>query len=216
MHKISNTIGHARSNWTDRVNPSGFGLSRPHQDIRRPQGPPTATPTVSGDLTANLSFNVPFSSSLSGPEVGDILHNSPGAFQRWLMPTGSPEGTPINKLPVHQQNVEGLRRLCRTISDQSGGSIEALVTSSEPKATQALQRRPQGLVTNVCISGASDLVHKIRQKVLNETPILLVSKTQHTVRHTRLTTDCCSVLPLLTLTRTSSLMQPATASGQAS
>lgn len=172
MHKISSFTGQARHGF-ERV-PAAFGMSRPHQDTqpqRRPQGQPAA-PT---DSTANLSFNVPFASTLPGPEVDDVLHSSPGAFQRWVMPNGTPEGTPIHKLPVHSSNVENLRRLCRQISEQSGGRIEALVTSSEPKATQALQRRPNGLVTNVCISGDGDLVHKMRQKILNETPILLVS-----------------------------------------
>ena len=173
MHKITNLTGQARHGF-ERMTPAAFGMSRPHQDtpqqLRRPQ-PPPSTPT---DSTANLSFNVPFASNLPGPDPNDVLHSSAGAFQRWTMPSGTPEGTPIHKLPVHANNVEGLRRLCRHISDQSGGHIEALVTSSEPKATQTLHRRPHGLVTNVCLSGEAELIQKMRQKILNETPILLV------------------------------------------
>lgn len=53
--------------------------------------------------------------------------------------------------------------------------MEAAVTSSEPKAIAALQRRPwKGLVTNVCVSGDAETVHKMRAKILNETPIALV------------------------------------------
>lgn len=52
--------------------------------------------------------------------------------------------------------------------------MEATVTSSEPKAAPSLQRRPQGLVTNVCLSGDGDTVRKMRAKILNETPISLV------------------------------------------
>ena len=175
MHKITNFTG-------SRLERMPFGMSRPQvldlsasqPPVRRPHGAPPVTPPSSADSNATLSFNVPFSSNLPGPEVDEILHSSPGAIQRWVWPIDTPEGTPIHKLPVHSNNVEGLRRLCRQISDSSAGRIEALVTSSEPKAAQALQRRPQGQVTNVCISGDGDLVHKMRAKILNETPILLV------------------------------------------
>lgn len=173
MHKITSFTGQARHGFSERM-PAAFGMSRPQQDTQ-PQRRPTGPSTTSADSTANLSFNVPFSSNLAGPEAGDVLHSSPGAFQRWTMPNGTPDGTPIHKLPVHSNNVDNLRRLCRQISELTGGRLEALVTSSEPKAAQTLQRRPQGLVTNVCISGDGELVHKMRMKILNETPILLVS-----------------------------------------
>ena len=89
------------------------------------------------------------------------------------------EGTPIHKLPVHHGNVEQLRRQCRVIAEGTQGRVEATVTSSEPKPIPALQRSPaKGLVTNVCVSGDADIVHKTRAKLLNETPIALVSSTQ--------------------------------------
>ncbi|KAL2008600.1 hypothetical protein VTN00DRAFT_6794 [Thermoascus crustaceus] len=177
MHKISNFTGQARHGW-ERMTPA-FGMSRPHTDmatsqsLRRPHGAPPMTPPTGIDPIVNLSFNVPFSSNLAGPDPEDILHASPGAIQRWTFPEGAPEGTPIHKLPVHASNVEALRRLCRHISESSGGRIEATVTSSEPKAVPSLQRRPQGLVTNVCITGDGDTVRKMRAKILNETPISL-------------------------------------------
>jgi len=179
MHKISNFTGQARHGW-ERM-PAAFGMSRqPHADIpgsqsmRRPHGASPVTPPTPADATVNLSFNVPFSSTLAGPEAEHVLHSSLGAFQRWTFPEATAETTPIHKLPVHANNVDALRRLCRHIGDSSGGRIEATVTSSEPKAVQSLQRRPQGLVTNVCISGDGELVHRMRQKILNETPISLV------------------------------------------
>lgn len=177
MHKITNFTGQARHGW-ERMTPT-FGMSRPHQDMashvfRRPPGPPPITPSTPGDSTVNLSFNVPFSSNLAGPEPDEVLHSTPGAFQRWTFPEGTPEGTPIHKLPVHANNVDALRKLCRQISETSGGRIEATVTSSEPKAVASLQRRPQGLVTNVCISGDSEVVQKMRARILKETPIALV------------------------------------------
>jgi len=174
MHKISNF---------GRMTPAAFGISRFHQDIpqqpqplRRPQASANiGTPNHSDYSTVNLSFNVPFASSLPGPEPEEVLHASPGAIQRWTFPEGTQDGTPTYKLPVHAQNEERLRGLCRYMNDSSGGRIEALVTSSEPKATQALHQKAQALITNVCISGDHDVVHKMRAKVLNETPIMMVS-----------------------------------------
>jgi hypothetical protein len=45
--------------------------------------------------------------------------------------------------------------------------IEAYVKSSEPK-------RVKGQVTNVCLSGSPELVHKSRETILNDTPLALV------------------------------------------
>lgn len=176
MQKLHNFTGQARHGW-DRM---PFGMSRPHPDVSGPQPirrphPANGQHSPAVDSIVNLSFNVPFASTLSGPEIEDVLHSSPAAFQRWTFPLGTPEGTPVHKLQVHAQNVETLRRLCRTISEGSGGRIEATVTSAEPKAAQSIHRKAQGLVTNVCISGESEIVHKMRAKVLNETPISLVS-----------------------------------------
>lgn len=180
MHKISNFTGQARHGW-ERMTPT-FGMSRPHADIaaqslRRPHGPPPMTPPTAVDPIVNLSFNVPFSSTLAGPDVEDVLHANPGALQRWSFPEGTPECTPVHKLPIHNNNVEALSRLCRQITESSGGRIEASVTSSEPKSVPSLQRRPQGLATNVCITGDGDMVRKVRARIVNETPILLVSWT---------------------------------------
>ena len=187
MHRITNFTGQARHGW-DRMTPAAFGMSRPHagstsQQLRRPQGSSTAAvgpsagpggPQSPGDGTVNLSFNVPFASNLSGPLLEEILHSSPNALQRWTSPVVSGDKTATHKLPVHANNVEALRNLCRHVSEQSGGRIEATVTSSELKSTPTIQRRHTGLVTNVCISGDGELVPKIRAKILNETPISLV------------------------------------------
>lgn len=174
MHKISNNFS--------RMTPAAFGISRFHQDVsqqsqplRRPQASNVPPPGHSEYSIVNLSFNVPFASNLAGPEPEDVLHASPGAIQRWTFPTGTPEGTPVYKLPVHVQNEERLRGLCQYMSDSSAGRIETLVTSTE--AAQAVRPVPTGLITNVCISGDHDVVHKMRAKVLNETPILMVRAT---------------------------------------
>ncbi|KAL4747621.1 hypothetical protein BDW72DRAFT_182308 [Aspergillus terricola var. indicus] len=176
MHKITNFTGQARHGW-ERMTPT-FGMSRPHAEmashsLRRPHGAPPMTPPTGIDPTVNLSFNVPFSSTLAGPDVDDVLHASPKALQRWSFPEGTPEGTPIHQLPVHTSNVEALRILCRQITESSNGRVEALISSSEPKTVPSLQRRPQGLATNVCITGDGETVRKMRAKILNDTPILL-------------------------------------------
>src|SRR5271154_2579276 len=136
MHKISNFTGQARHGW-ERMTPAAFGMSRPQdmsagtQPLRRPSAPLSVASPTSPDSIVNLSFNVPFAANLPGPDPEDVLHATPGAYQRWTLPVGTPDDTPIHKLPVHTQNVENLRRLCRQIADSSGGRIEASVTSSE-------------------------------------------------------------------------------------
>jgi len=165
----------------EKMTPNSF-MSRQHMDlaIAQPMKRPIPaaspiSPLTPTDSIVNLSFNVPFSSSLAGPDPEEILHASPDALRRWTFPEGTEEGTDVHKLPVHAINVEQLRKLCRILSEGSVGRVEATVTSSVPNPTAALQRRPlKGLVTNVCVSGDADTVHKMRAKILNETPIALV------------------------------------------
>ena len=160
-----------------------FGMGRPHDNMPTPQqqqikrgintGP--MSPVTPGDGIVTLSFNVPFASSLAGPEVEEVVHASPGAVDRWTHPEGTAATSPSHTLPVHVRNEEILRKLCRTLTESFPGRLEATVTTSEPKPTPASQRLSRkGLVTNVCISGEGEMVHKMRAKVLNETPIALV------------------------------------------
>ncbi|KAI9842836.1 MAG: hypothetical protein M1837_006857 [Sclerophora amabilis] len=181
MHKFSNLTGTARQGW-EKMTPANFGMSRQNMDmpvtppLKRPLAPTASiSPVTPTESVVNLSFNVPFSSNLAGPDAEDILHASPGALERWLQPEGTAEATPTHKLPVHVNNIEALRKLCKDISDSSGGrTLEATVTSSEPKPIPALQHRPlKGSVTNVCLSGDAETVHKFRGKILNDTPVAL-------------------------------------------
>lgn len=179
MHKISNFTGAARHGW-EKMSPSmGFG-TRPHNQI--PVTPPpkqslsaaSLPPSPAPGSFVNLSFNVPFSSNLAGPEIDDVIYASPGAFHRWTHPQGTGSETPNHKLPVHAQNIENLRKLCRELTDHSGGQLQATVVSAEPKPIPGLQRGPlKALITNVCLSGETELVHQIRGQILKETPILL-------------------------------------------
>lgn len=94
---------------------------------------------------------------------------------RWTIPAGTEEDLPIHKLPVHTGNVERLRAMCKAMSDNSEGRLAATITSSEPRPIPGLQRGPlKALVTNVVLSGEPDLVRRMRSRILNDTPILLV------------------------------------------
>ena len=184
MHKITNFTGQARHGWEKMTPAMGFGRPQQPHDMaipppsKRPLGTPgqmSPNPTMPGHQV-NLSFNVPFASNLPGPEAEEVIYASPGAFARWTQPEGEVEGRPIHELPVHRLNVENLRALCKQVGDASGGAIQATVTSSKPKPVPGMQRGPlTALVTNVCISGDTEVVHKMRAKILTETPITLVS-----------------------------------------
>ncbi|EON69243.1 hypothetical protein W97_08503 [Coniosporium apollinis CBS 100218] len=180
MHKISNFTGYARHGMEKMTPSMGFGMSRSHNEmpaqtpVKRPVGANASSPAPPPGTPVNLSFNVPFSSNLAGPEMEDIIYASPGGFARWTHPEGTEEGTPNHKLPVHVQNIENLKALCRQISENSDGRMHANVISSEPQPIPGLQRGPlNALVTNVCLSGEVDLVKQIRARILNETPISL-------------------------------------------
>ncbi|RFU35608.1 hypothetical protein B7463_g687, partial [Scytalidium lignicola] len=158
-------------NWSERMGP-GFGMSRnPNMNMPSitPQktahgASPILSPT-SGDSVIHYSFNVPFASDLAGPNTEDILYATAGAVLRWTHPEDAPDDVPIHELPVHVQNVMNLRKLCKDITN-GPLPIEAHVKSSEPK-------RVKGQVTNVCLSGSPDLVHKSRETILNDTPLAL-------------------------------------------
>ncbi|WPG97657.1 Hypothetical protein R9X50_00043700 [Acrodontium crateriforme] len=189
MHKISNFTGQARHGWEKMTPSMGFGMSRPQlpqqdlamgpQSVKRSLGGSSMSPNpIAPGTPVNLSFNVPFNSNLAGPDREDVLYSSKGALQKWTHPEGSPDDTPTHALPVHAKNVENLRALCKQMSEANGGSICATVTSSKPKPVPGMQRGPlTALITNVCISGDLDSVHKTRARVLNETPITLRGET---------------------------------------
>ncbi|RMZ86965.1 hypothetical protein DV736_g5806, partial [Chaetothyriales sp. CBS 134916] len=183
MHKISNITGQARHGW-ERMAPAGFGgmSSRMHHDMVVPQAmrrpPPASSVPGQAGLDAspvNVSFNIPFSYNLPGPDKDEILHASPGALQRWTFPAGAADEQATHKLPVHVQNEERLRTLCQYLSDQTGGRVQAAVSSTLPKTGPVSHRKSRTLVTTVCISGDTELVYKIRARVLNETPIMMRS-----------------------------------------
>lgn len=112
--------------------------------------------------------------SLNGMAGGPGAHLT--AHGDGILNGGGGEPLPNHALPIHTRNVENLRALCQHLSELSGDRVRATVTSAKPKPVPGMQRGPlTALVTNVCISGDAEAVHKIRAKILNETPITLVS-----------------------------------------
>ncbi|KAG4437576.1 hypothetical protein IFR05_006963 [Cadophora sp. M221] len=167
MNKLANM-----RHWSDRMGPN-FGMGRPNMTMTpgQPQqqhkmngASPILSPTQ-GDTPIHYSFNVPFASDLAGPNIEDILYATKGAVERWTHPSDAPDDVPIHELPVHAQNVTTLRQLCKDLTN-GPLPIEAHVKSSEPK-------RVKGQVTNVCLSGSPELVHKSRETILNDTPLAL-------------------------------------------
>lgn len=183
MHKISTFTGQARHGW-ERMTPAiGLG-SRPqvpdlsvgpHGAKRSAVNNSTIFPdTLPPGHQINLSFNVPFATGLAGPDVEEVIYASQGAFDRWTH--ADSDGEPCtHELFVHKQNEENLRALCRSIGETTAGEIQATVTTSKPKPVPGMQRASlTSLVTNVCISGETELVQRFKARVLNETPITLV------------------------------------------
>jgi hypothetical protein len=170
---IMNKLANMRQHWPN-MGP-GFSMSRPNNmnmtstapQHKATHGSPISSPS-SADSTIYYSFNVPFASDLAGPNTEDILYATKDAISKWTHPEDAPDDVPIYELPIHAHNVMTLRKLCKDISS-SGLPIEATVKSSEPK-------RVKGQVTNVCLSGSPELVHKSRETILNDTPLALVRK----------------------------------------
>lgn len=180
MQKLSNFTGQARHGW-EKMTPAAFGMGRPSADtitippIKRSLAPAQVPSLTPENTIIHLSFNIPFASSLTGPNANEILHASPGAFQRWTHAADAGEAPPTHKLPVHVRNVDDLKKLCKFMGESSGGQLEATVTSMESKPAAPSQRRTRkGLVTNVCVTASGAAVYKMRAKILNETPIALV------------------------------------------
>lgn len=169
MNKLANM-----RHWSERMSPN-FGMSSrpnmpmpgigPHPKVT-PQGAPPLTPPHVMDGPIHYSFNVPFASDLAGPDTEDIIHATTDAVLRWTHPEDAPDDVPVYDLPVHAQNLANLRKLCKEVTN-SPLDIEAHVISTTPKNVK-------GQVTTVCLSGASDLVYRTRETILNETPLSLV------------------------------------------
>lgn len=68
----------------------------------------------------------------AGPEMEDMIYASPGGFARWTRPEGTEEGTPNYKLPVHVQNIENLKALCRQISEAAMHARQRHLVRAQP------------------------------------------------------------------------------------
>jgi hypothetical protein len=174
MNKLANM-----RHWSERMGPGAFGMSRPNMNMaaqavsphsKTPHGPSPISPTsaAAANVPIHYSFNVPFASDLAGPNTEDIVYATSDAVLRWTHPEDAPDEVPVHELPIHATNVATLRKLCKDITEDPTIPIEAHVKSSEPK-------RVKGQVTNICLTGAEDLVHRTRESILNDTPLALVS-----------------------------------------
>jgi hypothetical protein len=181
MHKITNFTGSARHGWEKMTPSAGFPFSRSSHDLpvsapppqmKRPSTGGAAPPSIQPGSQVTCSFNVPFASQLTGPDPAEVIYASPGAMARWTHPDGTAPDTPPHKLPVHVQNVENLRNMCKNMTEQSEGQLVATVVSSESKPVNGVQKRAQ--VTNVCLSGQVELVRQMRRQILNNIPIAMV------------------------------------------
>ena len=143
----------------------------PHAKVTPHGAPPVAAPHAP-DGFLHIAFNVPFASDLAGPDTEDILYASPEGVMRWTHPEDVPDDVPVHELPVHAQNLENLHDFCKSITHSPALNIEATVVCETPS-------KLQGLVTTVCLSGTTDLVYKTREKILNDTPLSLVSPPRH-------------------------------------
>ncbi|KAF8438753.1 hypothetical protein BGX38DRAFT_1097997 [Terfezia claveryi] len=115
----------------------------------------------------HFCFPIPFR-TIPGPDQDDIVLATDGARERWLHPQDTPL-TGTHKLPVHQLNLDNLRKLCRDISNK--GTCKAFLTVSEPRA--AMKRKKRGAVMNVSLAGDADVVYRVRGQILQSLPASL-------------------------------------------
>jgi hypothetical protein len=191
MHKITNFAGGVRHGWEI---PFGGNRSQPQQGppqhdmhmngpFKRPGAQPAGVnvPGFMGFTAPGMPishcFKVPFNNTLAGPEAQHVIYSSPGALERWSHPPGTPEDTPIHRLPVHLQHVEELRARCTRLKTETG--VEAAVTVGRAKNMSPLlgiQIAPSSnVVANVCLHGGDgEAVKKAREIILNQSPITLV------------------------------------------
>jgi hypothetical protein len=122
-------------------------------------------------------FKVPFNNTLPGPDVDLAIYSSRGAVERWTQLPDAPEDAPIHSLPVHEQHLENLKIVCHSLKERSG--VEAIVTVGKATALApmaALQPSPtNNIIANVSLHGPGyDIVRRVRELILNGTPITLV------------------------------------------
>jgi len=152
----------------------GMPVINPHQKVTA-QGVPPISTSPAPDATISYSFNVPFASDLAGPNTEEILHATTDAVLRWTHPEDAPDDVPVHELPVHAQNLAVLQDMCKDITRQTAGAVEAHVITTVRQA-QAVSTTPKvpRQVTTVCLSGVAEAVYKCRESILNDTPLSLV------------------------------------------
>lgn len=118
----------------------------------------------------HFCFPIPFK-IIPGPDEDDIVLATEGATEKWLHQQETPL-TQTHKLPVHQRNLDNLRKLCREISERE--NCKASLTVSEPRVS--IKRKKRGAVMNVSLAGDADTVYRMRGHILQSLPVSLVSE----------------------------------------
>jgi len=125
------------------------------------------------DDSVNYCFSIP-TPTLAGPERDRIAHATKGAEERWLHDRNMlSKDLPVEALGIHQKTMRDLQKNCKRISDDSNMNIIALAKTVEPRFSMDKTRKPP--VTTVWLHGDSDKILRIRNMILEATPIMLVS-----------------------------------------
>ncbi|KAK6346791.1 hypothetical protein TWF696_006900 [Orbilia brochopaga] len=123
-------------------------------------------------ITENLSFSFCIETpSLAGPDPKRIAFATPGAKERWLQPVGSDAANlPAYTLPYHRQNLDNLKRLCKSLSD-GPEHVVANAQINEQKPVAGKPRRSP--VTTISLYGDPDVVLRTRGILLESVPLKL-------------------------------------------
>ncbi|KAL7268728.1 hypothetical protein RUND412_008638 [Rhizina undulata] len=121
----------------------------------------------------NYCFAVPFS-HIPGPNPDDIILETPGAREKWFHPPDAPKDTPPWKLPVHRENSEALKKLCKEISDNPEYDCKAvaIVTEQNP---HAFSQKRKGLATSVWLGGEPNCVLNMRSLILKSSNVAMTT-----------------------------------------
>ncbi|KAF3937343.1 hypothetical protein ABW19_dt0203640 [Dactylella cylindrospora] len=123
-------------------------------------------------ITENLSFSFCIETpSLTGPDPKRVAFATTGAKDKWLYPAGTDASNlPAYTLPYHRQNLDNLKRLCKSLSD-GPEHVVASVQINEPKQVSGKQKR--GPVTTISLYGDPDVVLRTRGILLESIPLKL-------------------------------------------
>lgn len=154
--------------------------------FHRQHNTPSSSTSLPLGIPVSWSFGVPLNNTLPGPETSLAIYSSPGAIQKWSHPEGSPEDAPMHSLPVHAQQTTDLKTFCDSLYTRTG--VKAAVTTGQAQPmtpVSSLQPTPtDNVITTVHLQGPSfDIVKRVREIILNSTPITMQCSSVPVDRH---------------------------------